>query len=123
MRRHFKAAALAATLGTILTCSAAQADPSGAITVWAWNTAAAGLRDVVPGFNKKFPNVKVTVEDVGGPQVYQKILASCAAGGTDLPDVVGLQNSQGETVWSRFPDCFTGPRCGRAYCGSVQNSS
>lgn len=107
MQRHFKAAALAAALGTIVTCSAAQADPSGAITVWAWNTAAAGLRDVVTGFNQKFPNVKVTVEDVGGPQVYQKILASCAAGGADLPDVVGVQNSQGETVWSRFPDCFT----------------
>ena len=51
--------------------------------------------------------MKVAVEDVGGPQVEQKILASCAAGGADLPDVVGVQNAQGETVWSRFPDCFT----------------
>ena len=35
-----------------------------------------------------------------------KALAGCAAGGTDLPDVVTIENSEAEIYWARFPDCF-----------------
>lgn len=108
MRLHLTLGLAAAVVGLGLTMFGARAqEPSGDITVWAWNTAAAGLRDTVAGFNAAHPKVKVTVEDIGGPQVYEKILANCAAGGGDLPDVVGVQNAQGETIWNRFPDCFT----------------
>lgn len=108
MRRQLIVSLAAAAVGLGSATSSAQAqEPGGDITVWAWNTAAAGLRDTVEGFNAEYPNVNVTVEDIGGPQVYEKILANCAAGGGDLPDVVGVQNAQGETIWNRFPDCFT----------------
>ncbi|MDP8995766.1 MAG: extracellular solute-binding protein [Pseudomonadota bacterium] len=107
MRGFVNCAAMAAAFMVAAGANVAQAAPSGEITVWAWNTAAAGLKDTVAGFNKQFPDVKVNVVDIGGgAPVYQKILAGCAAGGTGLPDVVGVQNEQGETIWSRFPDCF-----------------
>ncbi len=35
-----------------------------------------------------------------------KALAGCAAGGTDLPDVVTIENDEAEVYWARFPDCF-----------------
>ena len=38
---------------------------SGEITAWSWNVAASSLKATVPGFNKQFPDIKVTVEDLG----------------------------------------------------------
>src|SRR5690606_10002697 len=62
---------------------------------------------VVEGFNAKYPDVKVTVEDLGNQQVYDKILAGCAAGGAGLPDVVSIQNHQAEQFINQFPGCLT----------------
>ena len=44
-----------------------QAQPSGEITVWSWNIAAEALDMLVPDFNGKYPDVKVTVDE-HGPQ-------------------------------------------------------
>ena len=79
---------------------------SGEVTIWSWNVAASALKATVEGFNKKFPDVKVTVEDLGNDQVYDKTLAACAAGGDGLPDIVSIENFEAEVFWSRFPDCF-----------------
>ena len=49
----------------------------------------------------------MTVVNMGHGDVRDKALAGCAAGGTDLPDVVTIENSEAEVYWARFPDCFT----------------
>ena len=79
---------------------------SGEITLWSWNIAASSLKATVAGFNKKYPDVKVTVEDLGNQQVFDKTLAGCAAGGVGLPDIVSVENLEAEIFWSQFPDCF-----------------
>jgi lactose/L-arabinose transport system substrate-binding protein len=104
MRRLFYCAATAAALA--LGTTGASAQPSGEITVWSWNIAAEALDMLIPDFNKKYPDVKVNVVNMGNGDVYTKTLAGCAAGGTDLPDVVTIENSEAEIQWARFPDCF-----------------
>lgn len=93
--------ALAAGLG----CSAAFAQ-SGEIKIWSWNIAASSLKATAEGFNKQFPDVKITVEDLGNQQVFDKTLAGCAAGGTGLPDIISIENHEAEGFWNQFPDCF-----------------
>lgn len=105
MQRQLKwAAAVAAglTFGAV----GANAQPAGEITVWSWNIAAEALDMLVPDFNKKYPDVKVTVVNMGHGDVRDKALAGCAAGGTDLPDIVTIENSEAEVYWARFPECF-----------------
>jgi lactose/L-arabinose transport system substrate-binding protein len=84
----------------------AQEKPSGEITVWSWNVAAAALSAVIPDFNKAYPDIKVNVQDLGNRPVYDRGLAGCAAGGVDMPDVYSVENHESEVFWSRFPDCF-----------------
>lgn len=95
------ALALAAGIG----CVPAFAQ-SGEIKIWSWNIAASSLKATVEGFNKQFPDVKVTVEDLGNQQVFDKTLAGCAAAGTGLPDVISIENHESESFWNQFPDCF-----------------
>ena len=78
----------------------------GEITVWSWNVAASSLEAVAEGFVAENPGVTVTVEDIGNNQVFDRALAGCAAGGTDLPDVITFENHESEIFWSQFPDCF-----------------
>ncbi len=87
--------------------AAQSADVSGDITVTAWDVAAEALQGVVAGFNEEYPNVNVTVENLGNQQVYDRGLAGCAAGGADLPDVYAIENNEAEVFWNRFPGCFT----------------
>ena len=54
---------------------------SGEITVTAWDVAAEALQGAVAGFNEQYPNVTVTVENLGNQQVYDRGLAGCAAVG------------------------------------------
>ncbi|SMB97716.1 ABC transporter substrate-binding protein [Deinococcus hopiensis] len=92
----------------LATSAAAQASNlSGTVTIWSWDVAAKALQSTVPSFNKKYPNVKVNVVDLGNQNVYDRGLAGCAAGGTDLPDVYSIENNEAEVFWARFPDCFT----------------
>lgn len=107
MRSNFLRAAAILAAGAALGIGGAQAAPSGEITVWSWNTAAEALDMLVPDFNKKYPDVKVNVINMGNGDVYDKTLAGCAAGGTDLPDVVTIENSEAEIQWAQFPDCFS----------------
>ena len=94
-----------ATLALALTSGPAFAQ-SGELTIWSWNIAASSLKATIAGFNKQFPDVKVTVEDLGNQPVYDKSIAGCAAGGEGLPDIVSIENFEAENYWSQFPDCF-----------------
>src|SRR3972149_5944544 len=109
MRRQTLRAGAILVAGLGLGLAGAQAAPSGEITVWSWNIAAEALDMLVPDFNKKYPDVKVTVVNMGHGDVRDKALAGCAAGGTDLPDVVTVENDEAEVYWARFPDCFANP--------------
>jgi lactose/L-arabinose transport system substrate-binding protein len=80
---------------------------SGEITIWSWDIAASSLKATVAGFNKKYPDVKVTVEDIGNRPSFDKTLAGCAAGGAGLPDIISIENQKAEILWSQFPECFT----------------
>lgn len=99
-----------ALLSALVLASAAAAQSgnlSGTVTVWSWDVAAKALQSTVPSFNKKYPNVKVNVVDLGNQNTYDRGLAGCAAGGADLPDVYSIENNEAEVFWARFPDCFT----------------
>ena len=94
-----------ATLAAVLISGSAFAQ-SGEITAWSWNIAASSLKSTIEGFNKQFPDVKVTVEDLGNQQTFDKMLAGCAAGGVGLPDIISVENHESEIFWNQFPDCF-----------------
>jgi lactose/L-arabinose transport system substrate-binding protein len=97
---------LAATAAVALLASGSAFAQSANLTIWSWNVAASALKSTIPGFNKQFPDIKITVEDLGNSQVFDKTLAACAAGGDGLPDIVSIENFEAEIFWSRFPDCF-----------------
>jgi lactose/L-arabinose transport system substrate-binding protein len=101
MRIIMTCAALALALG-----SGPAFAQSGEITIWSWNVAASSLKSTIPSFNKQFPDVKITVEDLGNQQTFDKMLAGCAAGGVGLPDIISVENHESEIFWSQFPDCF-----------------
>jgi lactose/L-arabinose transport system substrate-binding protein len=91
----------------VLALSAAPAfAQSGEITIWSWDIAASSLKATIAGFNKKYPDVKVTVEDIGNQPTFDKTLAGCAAGGAGLPDIISVENQKAEIFWNQFPDCF-----------------
>src|SRR3989337_3089746 len=101
MRITMTCAALALALG-----SGPAFAQSGEITSWSVNIGAASLKSTIPGFNKQFPDVKITVEDLGNQQTFDKMLAGCAAGGVGLPDIISVENHESESFWSPFPDCL-----------------
>ena len=94
----------------LLSCAglawAQDSDLSADITVWSWDIAAEALEALVPGFNELYPNVSVTVRDLGNDPTFERGLAGCAAGGIDMPDVYSVENNEAEIFWARFPDCF-----------------
>ena len=100
------AACATLAIGTALGAGGALAQ-SGEITAWSWNIAASSLEALITGFNAKYPDVTVKVEDLGNQQVFDRLLAGCAAGGTGLPDVVSIENHEAEIFWTQFPDCLT----------------
>lgn len=96
-----------AALALGLTAGAATAQElSGEVTIWSWDIAAAALDRVAQDFMAQNPGVTVVVEDLGNQQVLDRTLAGCAAGGTDLPDIVSVENYEAEIFWAQFPDCF-----------------
>ncbi|MFG2917314.1 extracellular solute-binding protein [Kitasatospora sp. NPDC048298] len=63
---------------------------TGTITVWSWATAADALRGIVPAFEKDNPGIKVDVQDIGEPAIWDKITVGLAAGGQGLGDVLHI---------------------------------
>ncbi|WP_155836164.1 ABC transporter substrate-binding protein [Alicyclobacillus herbarius] len=76
---------------------------SATITVAAWNDAADALKAEIPGFEKKYPNIKVNVEyvDTG----YTKIMPELASG-SNVPDIVQTQNRDFPAFLKKFPGEF-----------------
>ncbi|GGI03528.1 ABC transporter substrate-binding protein [Egicoccus halophilus] len=75
------------------------------ITVWAWNVAAGALDGLVPAFNEEYPNVQVTVEDIGRLDVYDRLTVGLEAG-TGLPDVVAIETDRMPTFVNAHPQGF-----------------
>ncbi|QES51658.1 ABC transporter substrate-binding protein [Streptomyces venezuelae] len=93
------ALAAGAGLAGLTACSGSGADgatgsagdpSSGRISVWSWQGPAAELKALVPEFNQKFPDIQVTVEDIGNPAIWDKITTAMAAGGQGLADVLHI---------------------------------
>ncbi|MFJ9694790.1 ABC transporter substrate-binding protein [Kitasatospora sp. NPDC101183] len=63
---------------------------TGTVTVWSWATAADALRGIVPAFEKDNPGIKVDVQDIGEPAIWDKITVGMAAGGQGLGDVLHI---------------------------------
>lgn len=104
----------AATLGSVglAACSGsggggdagAAGDPrKGRITVWSWQGPAAELKALIPEFNKAYPDIQVTVEDIGNPAIWDKITAGMAAGGRGLADVLHIGVDYLPGYAERFP--------------------
>ncbi|MGW6690429.1 ABC transporter substrate-binding protein [Streptomyces sp. NPDC054961] len=62
----------------------------GKISVWSWQGPAAAMKALVPEFNKKYPEIEVTIEDIGNPAIWDKITTGMAAGGQGLADVLHI---------------------------------
>ncbi|MFI6647522.1 ABC transporter substrate-binding protein [Streptomyces sp. NPDC050529] len=77
---------------------------SGTITVWSWTTAAKGLRSVVPSFERDNPGIKVDVQDVGNPAIWDKITVGLASGGQGLADVLHIGVDYLPGYLDKFPD-------------------
>ncbi|MBB6488670.1 ABC transporter substrate-binding protein [Rhizobium lusitanum] len=103
-RRTFGKAAIALAATMTWTSIGWAQDLSGEISVWTWKTPGEGLKAAVPAFNKKYPNVKVTIEDVGNPAIWDKITTGMAAGGIGLPDIMNIGIDYMGNYVETFPD-------------------
>jgi lactose/L-arabinose transport system substrate-binding protein len=77
--------------------------PKGSITVWGWDVAAATMKAAVAGFQKKYPDVKVKVEDFNSDDLYDKLTVGLAARGSGLPDVVLVEDERIPGYVHQFP--------------------
>ncbi|RWZ59024.1 extracellular solute-binding protein [Halobacillus fulvus] len=82
-------------------------EPSGEITIWGWNVAAQSMELAVEGFQEQYPDVDVTVEDIGRLDVYEKLTVGLASGGNGLPDVVLVESDRLANYQEQFPDAIT----------------
>ncbi|TCP29612.1 carbohydrate ABC transporter substrate-binding protein (CUT1 family) [Scopulibacillus darangshiensis] len=78
----------------------------GEITIWGWDVAAKSLQDAVKGFNKKYPDVKVKVQNYSASEVYDKLTVGLQARGKGLPDIVMLEDGEFPSYTNEFPDGF-----------------
>ncbi|MGO3153480.1 MAG: ABC transporter substrate-binding protein [Galactobacter sp.] len=63
-------------------------EKGGEITVWAWEPT---LKDVVPAFEKKYPNVKVKLVNAGTNNDEYTALQNAVKAGKGVPDVAQLE--------------------------------
>jgi lactose/L-arabinose transport system substrate-binding protein len=89
---------------------AAALDPnakaSGEITVWSWDTAAAGLKRLAESYEKSHDGTSITVVDVGYDNAYDKLSVGLQAG-SGLPDLVTIETDRAPGYISEFPKGFT----------------
>jgi multiple sugar transport system substrate-binding protein len=60
----------------------------GELTVWAWDGT---IKDVVAGFQKKYPNVKVNLVNAGTGDKQYTALQNAVAAGSGVPDVAQIE--------------------------------
>ncbi|MFF7438039.1 extracellular solute-binding protein [Streptomyces sp. NPDC008122] len=79
-------------------------DPKkGEVTVWSWQGPAAELKALLPDFNRAYPDIRVTVQDIGNPAIWDKITTGLAAGGQGLADVLHIGVDYLPGYVERFP--------------------
>lgn len=61
------------------------------ITVWSWEPTIQQDSDVVAAFEKEYPNIKVTVTNVGGTADTYTALSNALQAGSGLPDVAQIE--------------------------------
>src|SRR6266542_1879947 len=82
------------TTGNTGSASGSEADVTAAlakggnITVWAWDGT---IKDVVAGFEKKYPNVKVNLVNAGTGDKQYTALQNAVAAGSGVPDVAQIE--------------------------------
>src|SRR5262245_4438278 len=114
-RRFLQISALASGGAVLAACgggaTAAPAAPgptgtaaTGDITVWSWQGPAAMMKALVPDFTKQFPGIKVDVQDIGNPAIWDKITTGLAAGGQGLADVLHVGVDYLPAYIEKFPD-------------------
>ncbi|MGX2958596.1 ABC transporter substrate-binding protein [Peribacillus sp. JNUCC 23] len=81
-------------------------NPSGSITVWGWDVAAATMKAAVEKFQKQYPDVDVKVEDFNSADLYDKLTVGLAARGSGLPDVVLMEDERIPGYLHQFPQGF-----------------
>ncbi|MBB6346701.1 ABC transporter substrate-binding protein [Nonomuraea muscovyensis] len=91
-RRGALALALTGTLALAACGGKAPEKGSGPvkITVWSWKPASDGLAAVAKDFEQTHPGIKVDVQAVGNPAIWDKITIAMAAGGKGLADVLHI---------------------------------
>ncbi|MCI1983628.1 MAG: sugar ABC transporter substrate-binding protein [Bifidobacteriaceae bacterium] len=86
------AGSLAACGGSTSSSSSASSDTSSnekvTINVWAWEPA---LKNVVPKFEKKYPNITVKLQNVGTNKDEYTALDNAIAAGSGAPDVAQIE--------------------------------
>lgn len=112
-RRAFLQLSTLTASGALLSACASDDEPapaskatgalSGNITVWSWAGPAAMMKELAPGFAKEFPGVKVDVQDVGNPAIWDKITTGLAAGGQGLADVLHIGVDYLPAYIEKFP--------------------
>ena len=87
----------------IVTGNPIKSDIKAELKVWSWDVAAKGLKDTIPSFNKKYPNVTVVVEELGTSDTYQKLMIGLNSN-TGLPDVMTIETD----TFVKYPPNFPG---------------
>lgn len=91
------------TKQSVITGDTGKSDIKAELKIWSWDVAAKGLEDTIPSFNKKFPNVKVVVEEFGTGDTYQKLMIGLNSN-TGLPDIMTIETDN----FVRYPPNFPG---------------
>ncbi|MFG1754112.1 ABC transporter substrate-binding protein [Streptosporangium sandarakinum] len=73
------------------------------ITVWSWKPASDGLAAVAEDFEQSHPGIKVDVQAVGNPAIWDKITIGMAAGGKGLADVLHIGVDYLPGYMDKFP--------------------
>lgn len=79
----------------------------GEITVWGWNVAAQSMQLAVKDFQKKYPDAKIKIEDIGRLDVYDKLTVGLAANGAGLADVILVEDDLLDNYKTQFPRGLT----------------
>lgn len=84
----------------------ADAEVSGAITVWTWDVSATALKRLATDYTAKHPGTTIDVVDIGYDNAYDKMSVSLQAG-SGLPDIITVESARMPAYISQFPKGFT----------------
>src|SRR5258708_6107524 len=64
-----------------------QTNDPNTVTIWAWNTAAKALEELVPEFNKQYPDIHIKVVEIPHDDAIAKFRLAITTG-TGFPDIM-----------------------------------